>query len=364
MRRKSDSAFRLFIKKFERLGRRFLSGALAALFGTRKKYSQIPPAEIKRVLIFKIDDRLGNFILLSPFLTLLRQRLPQAEITYCAAAKMVPRLEKHPLIDKAYGFRKWAFWSPYGWPRMLMHLRKAHFDLAIDCSHPRGKSLTHALLTRFVGAKYTIGVSKEPFDSYYTSPVIIPPEIKSEMREYPWLLAPIGVNPQEIPALSYYPTIDSSAVSPDIAAWLKNPPGVIINMGAGTKDRFISTDFISQLAEFFEEEQEKTLLTWGPAEKSLALAALPNGSQYVAVAPPTNVDELYYLMAKAKLIISGDTGPMHLAIASGTPTIGLFVRGDPERFGHNYAPHKVIILKNSEEDLEKIKSHYLALAHN
>ena len=52
-----------------------------------------------------------------------------------------------------------------------------------------------------------------------------------------------------------------------------------------------------------------------------------------AVSPPTKIADLVSLIKAAALMISGDTGPMHIAGASGTPLVGIFGPTDPQRNG-------------------------------
>ena len=51
------------------------------------------------------------------------------------------------------------------------------------------------------------------------------------------------------------------------------------------------------------------------------------------MAPPTNLRELARLLRNAQLVIGGDTGPLHLAAALGTPVIGLYGPTNPARNG-------------------------------
>ena len=69
------------------------------------------------------------------------------------------------------------------------------------------------------------------------------------------------------------------------------------------------------------------LVVWGPGERNLA-------EQVDAeLAPPTNLRELASLLSSARIAIGGDTGPLHLAAALGTPVVGLYGPTDPARNG-------------------------------
>ena len=51
------------------------------------------------------------------------------------------------------------------------------------------------------------------------------------------------------------------------------------------------------------------------------------------MAPPTNLRELAWLLKNARVVIGGDTGPLHLAAALGTRVVGLYGPTDPRRNG-------------------------------
>lgn len=69
------------------------------------------------------------------------------------------------------------------------------------------------------------------------------------------------------------------------------------------------------------------LVAWGPGEEELAR------SISAELAPPTNFRQLAQLLRTARLVIGGDTGPLHLAAALGTPVIGLYGPTNPRRNG-------------------------------
>ena len=61
-------------------------------------------------------------------------------------------------------------------------------------------------------------------------------------------------------------------------------------------------------------------------------------------APATSLDQLAALMRGAQLTVCNNTGPMHLAVAVGCPTLALFLHMEVERWGHPYAPHHMLDL--------------------
>ena len=68
----------------------------------------------------------------------------------------------------------------------------------------------------------------------------------------------------------------------------------------------------------------RSVVLWGPGEEALA-GEVVSASQGAAVASPgTTLAELVALAAGAALMVSGDTGPLHIAAAVGTPLVGIY----------------------------------------
>jgi heptosyltransferase I len=90
------------------------------------------------------------------------------------------------------------------------------------------------------------------------------------------------------------------------------------------------------------------LAVWGPGERELPEAT---GAR---LAPPTNLRELAGILRQARVVIGGDTGPLHLADALGTKVIGLYGPTDPRRNGPYHQPAHVIDRFRSTKSMESI----------
>ena len=62
------------------------------------------------------------------------------------------------------------------------------------------------------------------------------------------------------------------------------------------------------------------------------------------LAPATDLDGLAALLAAAGCTVSNNSGPMHLSVAVGAPTLAFFLRMDPARWGYLEPPHAVLDL--------------------
>ncbi len=99
---------------------------------------------------------------------------------------------------------------------------------------------------------------------------------------------------------------------------------IVILPGAGKPNKLWPVECFAKLARRIGSD---ALVVWGPGERERAEAI---GAR---IAPPTNLRELAFILQNARVVIGGDTGPLHLAAALGTNVIGLYAPTDPRRNG-------------------------------
>ncbi|HXV65080.1 MAG TPA: lipopolysaccharide heptosyltransferase I [Vicinamibacteria bacterium] len=109
---------------------------------------------------------------------------------------------------------------------------------------------------------------------------------------------------------------------------------VVVNPGGSwTTKRWSPEKFGALAAAIYREWKLPTLITWGPGEQGLAREVAEASASAAQVAPATSLREMMPLVRKARLLVSGDTGPMHVASALGVPVVGIFGPTDPARNG-------------------------------
>jgi heptosyltransferase I len=107
---------------------------------------------------------------------------------------------------------------------------------------------------------------------------------------------------------------------------------VVLNPGAAHINKRWSAEKFAGLADRVATElQLEPLVIWGPGEEAEG-ESIAARSQ-ATLAPPTTLRELAFLLRRCRLMISGDTGPLHLAAALGTAVVGLYGPTDPARNG-------------------------------
>jgi heptosyltransferase-1 len=146
------------------------------------------------------------------------------------------------------------------------------------------------------------------------------------------LLRSVGVNDLTI----RFPLADvrSGALGEIHAALGGEHPFALINPGAAWPNKRWPPERFGEVAAFLRDVRGlPSFVLWGPGEEGLAGAVVERSNGAARAAPLTRLGDLVALSRAASLMVSGDTGPLHIAAAVGTPTVSLFGPTDPQRNG-------------------------------
>ena len=277
---------------------------------------------------------LGDVVHAIPFAAALRAEFPHARIDwmvdprYLDLVDMVRAIDRRVPVDprRLLGGRGGA-----GLLRTLRELRREHYDAAFDLQG----LLKSAALARAVGAHRVVGFPRqhlrEPLARVFYSVAPDPGQAAHVIDKNLKLLAAVGVEHRRVRfplAIPASPTVDS--VVQRFA-----PNGfVLINPGAAWPNkRWPAACFGAVAAAIHATYGMRSLVLWGPGEKPLAHDVADAAAGAAEVSPPTTIPELAGIAHAARLMISGDTGPMHVAGAVGTPLVTLFGPTRPDRNG-------------------------------
>jgi ADP-heptose:LPS heptosyltransferase len=108
----------------------------------------------------------------------------------------------------------------------------------------------------------------------------------------------------------------------------------IINPGGGWPTKLWPAERFGQVADLLRSEHGMTsIITYGPGEEALAETVAASSRSGAARPLASTLKQFVALARRAELFIGGDTGPLHLAAASGTPIVGIYGPTSPERNG-------------------------------
>jgi heptosyltransferase-3 len=322
------------LKRAELSGRQWLVRLLALFFSVRRRVVLLP--ERPRILVVRLDERVGNLVLLTPLLSTLKSRFPTAIVDVLGYAKTRVLLHGHPAVSQVLAFDKRSWFSPQGPLRIYRFLKKRHYDLALDAANPTDPSFTQALITRFSGAKHTVGPARGPFERLYSAPAAIADsgtthEIDLRLQLLESVPGNLAIRDTSLGSLG--------SPSPDVSKLITVAGDYgVVNLGARIREKWLAIEDYALLARAIIEHGLSCVLTWGAQEKDLA-KAIQERVPDAHLAPPTDLVDLAAILRSARCVVTCDTGPMHVAVAVGAPTCAIFVSTDPARYGYHIPPH-------------------------
>ena len=107
----------------------------------------------------------------------------------------------------------------------------------------------------------------------------------------------------------------------------------MLNVGAGWPSKVWPEERQIGFARAAAERGLPLVLVWGSPGERLVAERIIDAADYGVLAPPTTLPQLAGLLAQAAVVVSGDTGPLHMALAVGVPAVGLFGPVPAERNG-------------------------------
>jgi len=294
---------------------------------------QIDPRTLRKVLVVRTDPRVGNVLLTTPLVRALVRGLPQARVDWLVAAGKEHLVEG--LAGRILPFRKKDFFrAPLRFRRFVRQLRAEGYDVVLEAGHWHAFSLTSLWLTRATGAPVRIGHARGESGRFLTHPVEHDPRIEREVPAKLELLGPLG-----LPAAGedLETTVDGSeAARAEAAAVLSGLERVAaINPGARKADHRWAPEAFGRLAQKLAQDLSLTpLVLWGPGEVEVAREVVAASQGAARLAPPTGLAALAGVFRRSALVVTNDTGPMHLAVATGVPVVAVLLADDGARWSH------------------------------
>ncbi len=279
-------------------------------------------ASPRSIVVVKLSA-IGDVLHGVPVAVALKRAFPAARIGWAVEGRAADVLAGHPAIDH-------LFRLPRGWltsPSTVLSLRRQLLGFAPDVTIDLQGLLKSGVATWLSGAPMRIGFAKPASREHawhaYTNRVR--PVATHVVDRNCDLLVPLGIR-ESFPAF----TMPRWPVSRErVRQWLSGlgftDPPVLINPGAGWASKLWAPKRFAAVARGLHGRGLRSLVVWGGAAERAAAEQIVTESNGAAIlAPDTSLQDLGEVCRMAKLMISSDTGPLHLAAAIGTPCVGLF----------------------------------------
>jgi lipopolysaccharide heptosyltransferase I len=295
-----------------------------------------------RILIVKLGS-IGDIVHTLPALAALRAAQPQAEISWVVERRSAEILRDNPLLDRLIEVDTKALrrglmsGETLRAPRQqLRRLRASAFDVALDFQG----LLKSASIARLSGAQRVFGYSRsglrEPASSLLLSKRIhVPLNVHVIHKALLLLEGSLGIPVPEKLSFPINVTNVQEREARDIAAETGGKYA-ILNPGGGWPTKLWSADRFGKLADrLWSSYGISSLVTYGPGELELAESVRRSSLSGKAMPVSLSLKGFYSLARGASVYVGGDTGPTHIAVAAGTPIVGLF---GPTEWWRNGSP--------------------------
>jgi heptosyltransferase-1 len=270
---------------------------------------------------------LGDIVHAIPVVGALREAFPTARIGWLVHPRFAPLLHLVHGLDRVHPLERRSG------ARTIRDVRRERYDVCLDLQG----LLKSAAVARLSGASRVIGFSRSLLRE--SAAVLAYTDTGGDgsghvIDKNLSLLALLGVTasarrfPLRIPAT---PAVPCTRQILGIAA---DQPFALLNPGAAWPNkRWPAERFGEAAAQLRDDLGLPSAVLWGPDEATLAASVARASRGAAQMAPQTTMVEMLALARAARVMVSGDTGPLHLAAAAGTPVVGLYGPTPPGRNG-------------------------------
>ncbi|MEW6721359.1 MAG: glycosyltransferase family 9 protein [Thermodesulfobacteriota bacterium] len=286
-----------------------------------------------KILLFK-PGAIGDMLQLSPVVRALKERMPNARIVLMTGGAASAELFSHdPLVDEILVFDRKGEHRPWrAFMKLWAEVRRRRFDLVVN--YQRSNLKGWLLLAAAMPCRILV------YRKARRRPV-------HAVENHLEAVAPLGIDPRSADRrLELHLSDDAVRWAGELAAreGAEGRPLVALNPGASHPvNRWPAERFAALAGRLRNELGAAVILVGGPGDRELADAVCGGaGVPIVDLAGRASLLQTAAVLRRCMVVVSGDTGPMHMATAVGTPVVALFGAADPDRTGPVGPGHRVL----------------------
>ena len=293
----------------------------------------------RKILVIK-PSSLGDVVHSLPFLNVMRECFPRAEIHWVIAKGLEGLLENHPMVQKLLVINK-DQWKEIKRIRgtvsefrsLMCALKGESYDIAVDLQG----LLRSGILTAASKAPVRLGFSeaREGSRLFYTQRITGGREIHAVDR-YLKIASALGCDTRtvEFPLPLVTESLKIRRLKQEIGEYAVFAPGARWKTKQWPAERFGRLSSMLSMP---------SIIIGSGADDALAQeAAAHSKGKAISLAGKTDIKELISIVRKAVFMVTNDSGPMHIAAACGVPVVALFGPTNPARTGPYGRGHIVI----------------------
>lgn len=304
--------------------------------------------DFERIVVCKFKG-LGSIIQSTPLLLALRSKYPNAKIVFVSSSSNKALLDKIDVLDECYyindhSFFKLVFSVFKTWWRILKLRPQVYIDLEIYSNFSTVFTALSLANNRFGyylrGSEYRLGIYTHMMFFNVQTPI---------SKIYLQFAALFGIDTANIPLIDL-----GESVSSNLDTQLPvdaNLPYILINPNASdlrVERRWPAQSFILLIRHIADQYPNQPIYLIGSKAEATytnQIASSLNLENVRSLAGETSMDQLLMMIQNATLMISNDTGPMHMAFSCKTPIICLFGPCAPDHYSLQSSKIKTIYKK-------------------
>jgi len=348
------------VKKIEQSGKKIIE-KIFLIFESNKKKTIPNLDNINKVLVFRLDERIGNGILLLPLLNSLRCSLAHSRIDlliHKPVAELFMAAKKDVLSNILPYDQPLFFKRPWRLVKMVRNLRQAQYDVIITSHNYDNFSLSQALFGRLCNGKCLVGFEWKNSNRFYDIAVKV-----TEEKHYAAAMMDLWkiFDPDSKFKLGGLMAFRNEVKNEQKGNDVKNED-VLLWLGAGQGgDKNIPPKVLDFILNIIDERRISVKIATSVSDADQLALYSPKIVSKTLIWDK-NLVETAKFFSRYQMFISGDTGPMHLAAALGLSTLGIFLRTNLNRYGYrDEKSHFSLIWENDDASYESLKCYLIKL---
>jgi ADP-heptose:LPS heptosyltransferase len=303
-------------------------GSLLARLWPRPLHPGPSPYAVSRLLLIR-PGGIGDAVLLAPVVGCLREAFPSARIEVLAEKRNRGAFALCPEIDRVLC---------YDSAQELWEALRSGYDVVIDSEQWHHLS---ALVARMIRSQIKIGYGTNERKRLFTHSIDYSHE-SYELNGFLELLKPLGIEPPATNPSSFLTIPEADQESADnILGKLQEVPFVVLFPGASIVERCWGIEKFHQLAMRLIAEGLAVVVVGGKEDIATG-RAIVDGLSVLNLTGKSSLCETAGVLNRSQLLISGDSGVLHIGVGLGTPTVSLFGPGIAEKWAPRGGSHIVI----------------------
>lgn len=289
----------------------------------------VPPRQIAIVMLSAI----GDAVHVLPVVNALKRAYPDARITWVVQRTAYQLVRDHPAVDSFILFRRRRGWSAVrSFIEVRRLLRRRRFDLVVDLQVYLKAGIITAMTRSRVRLGFDVARARD-LNWLFTTHRIPPHPAQHVQDQYFEFLDYLGVDPEPV-EWRIQLTDAERAAQREFFDGLDAPACAVV-VGTSKPRKNWAPERYAQVLDALEAEHGlRPVLVGGPSplERSLADAILESTRARTVDALGNDLRRLVWLLDGSALVISPDTGPLHIARALDRPVVGLYGYTNPRRY--------------------------------